>query len=193
MEMPPEQQGETSDEALLRLYAQGDGQAARILTARLSPLVYGLAMRLLQDQAEAEDVTQEAMLRLWKNAAHWRAGEARPSTWLYRVCSNLCMDRLRRRRSVGLDEIAEPRDDSPDAASRMQLDQRVAALYKALEDLPERQRVAVVLRHIEGLANPEIAEILETTVEAVESLLSRGRRTLKALLGSRREELGFEE
>ncbi len=191
--MPPEQQGETSDEALLRLYAQGDGRAARILTARLSPLVYGLAMKLLQDQAEAEDVTQEAMLRLWKNAALWRAGEARISTWLYRVCSNLCMDRLRRRRAIGLDEIAEPRDDSPDAASRMQLDQRVAALYKALEDLPERQRVAVVLRHIEGLANPEIAEILETTVEAVESLLSRGRRTLKALLGSRREELGFEE
>jgi RNA polymerase sigma factor, sigma-70 family len=193
MDMPPEQQGETSDEALLRLYAQGDGRAARILTARLSPLVYGLAMKLLQDQAEAEDVTQEAMLRLWKNAALWRAGEARISTWLYRVCSNLCMDRLRRRRAIGLDEIAEPRDDSPDAASRMQLDQRVAALYKALEDLPERQRVAVVLRHIEGLANPEIAEILETTVEAVESLLSRGRRTLKALLGSRREELGFEE
>jgi len=191
--MPPEQQGETSDEALLRLYAQGDGRAARILTARLSPLVYGLAMKLSQDQAEAEDVTQEAMLRLWKNAALWRAGEARISTWLYRVCSNLCMDRLRRRRAIGLDEIAEPRDDSPDAASRMQLDQRVAALYKALEDLPERQRVAVVLRHIEGLANPEIAEILETTVEAVESLLSRGRRTLKALLGSRREELGFEE
>ncbi len=191
--MPPEQQGETGDEALLRLYAQGDGRAARILTARLSPLVYGLAMKLLQDQAEAEDVTQEAMLRLWKNAALWREGEARISTWLYRVCSNLCMDRLRRRRAIGLDEIAEPRDDSPDAASRMQLDQRVAALYKALEDLPERQRVAVVLRHIEGLANPEIAEILETTVEAVESLLSRGRRTLKALLGSRREELGFEE
>ena len=88
-----------SDEALLLRYGAGDVTAARLLVARLAPRVLRLAQRLLQDAAEAEDVTQEAMLRLWRIAPNWQAGGAMPSTWLHRVAVNLATDRLRRRRT----------------------------------------------------------------------------------------------
>ncbi|UWQ06855.1 RNA polymerase sigma factor [Aliiroseovarius crassostreae] len=183
-----------SDEVLLILYGNGDPTAAQVLTARLAPRVMGYAARLLGgDRAEAEDVTQEAMLRLWKQAPHWRQGEAKVTTWLYRVVSNLCTDRLRKRRSVDIDAIEEPADDMPSAVENMMEQDRANALQTALMALPERQRIAVSLRHLEGASNPEIAEILEISVEAVESLTARGKRALAAALAGRREELGYGE
>ncbi|PZR01038.1 MAG: RNA polymerase sigma factor [Cereibacter sphaeroides] len=183
---------DVSDEALLVLYANGDAAAARALTLRLTPRVLGFAARMLRDGAEAEDVAQEAMLRLWRIAPDWRQGEARVTTWLYRVVSNLCTDRLRRRRGPALDEVPEVEDDAPAAVARMIEADRVMALESALALLPERQRQAVVLRHLEGLANPEIAEVMDIGVEAVESLVARGKRGLSALLSGRRAELGYE-
>jgi RNA polymerase sigma-70 factor (ECF subfamily) len=185
-----------SDEALLIAYGNGDIGAARILLGRLTPLMLRYAVRLLGgDRAEAEDVAQEAMLRLWKVAGEWRQGEARVTSWLYRVTANLCTDRLRRRRwqGPGLDQIAEPPDPAPAAAEAMTAPARREALDAALADLPERQRQAVVLRHIEGLANPEIAAIMDIGVEAVESLTARGKRALAARLAGRREELGYDD
>ena len=88
--MPLDADSEQTDEALLALYAGGNRAAARMLTIRLTPRVLSLAVRMLGDRGEAEDVAQEAMLRLWKIAPEWRAGEAQVSTWLYRVASNLC-------------------------------------------------------------------------------------------------------
>ena len=181
-----------SDEALLARYAAGEALAARLLIDRLAPRILRLAQRLLGDQAEAEDVVQEAMLRLWQIAPEWRAGAAQPSTWLYRVAVNLATDRLRRRRGVALDSIAEPPYPAPAVVERMIRGEREQALARALEQLPERQRVAVVLRHIEGLSNPEIAGLLDIGVEAVESLTARGKRRLAQLLADRRAELGFE-
>jgi RNA polymerase sigma factor (sigma-70 family) len=189
--MALDQMNEMSDETLLDLYGQGDPAAARALTLRLTPRVLGYAARLLTDRAEAEDVTQEAMLRLWKMAPDWRSGEAKVSTWLYRVVTNLCTDRLRRTRGVDIDAVPEPEDDQPAADERLQQATRMAALDKALATLPDRQREAVVLRHIEGLSNPEIAEILDISVEAVESLTARGKRALAAALSDQREELGY--
>jgi len=181
------------DEALLVLYANGDPEAARTLTLRLAPLALRLAARMLGDRTEAEDVAQEAMLRLWRVAPDWRQGEAKVSTWLYRVTSNLCTDRLRRRgRSVALDAVAEPEDGRPGAVAGLIEADRAAALEAALAALPDRQRQAVVLRHLEGLTNPEIAEIMEIGVEAVESLTARGKRALTAALSGRREELGYD-
>ena len=185
---------EVSDEALLVAYGNGDREAAAMLTARLAPRVLGFAARMLRgDRAEAEDVTQEAMLRLWRIAPDWRQGEAKVSTWLYRVSANLCTDRLRKRRPVNIDAIPEPEDDRPGAVDGMMQTSRVLALETALAELPERQRVAVTLRHLEGRTNPEIAEVLEISVEAVESLTARGKRALAALLAGRREELGYGE
>ncbi|TMV66653.1 sigma-70 family RNA polymerase sigma factor, partial [Thioclava sp. BHET1] len=103
MNMPYDALAEVSDDALLLLYAGGDTEAARLLSSRLAPLCLRVAYRLLGDRAEAEDVTQEAMLRLWKIASDWRSGEAKVSTWIYRVVTNLCTDQLRKRRMIGLD------------------------------------------------------------------------------------------
>ena len=184
-----------SDEALLVLYANGDAEAARALTQRLAPRVLGFAARMLGgDLAEAEDVAQEAMLRLWRIAPEWRQGEAKVSTWVFRVASNLCTDRLRKRRGVALGELgADPADDSPGAEARLQAASRAEALEAALQDLPERQRQAVVLRHLEGLYNPEIAAVMEISVEAVESLTARGKRALAKALTGRRAELGYDD
>ncbi len=191
--MPYDALTEAPDEALLVLYANGDGAAARVLTGRLTPRVLRYAARLLSDPAEAEDVAQEAMLRLWKIAPDWRQGEAQVTTWLYRVVTNLCTDRLRKRRSVGLDATPEVEDDRPGVVARMQEDDRAKALQAALGRLPERQREAVALRHLEGLSNPEIADVMEISVEAVESLTARGKRALAADLAGRREELGYDD
>lgn len=184
---------EVSDEALLVLYANGDPEAARSLTLRLAPRVMGYAARVLGDRAEAEDVVQEAMLRLWRIAPEWRQGEAKVATWLYRVAANLCTDRLRRKRPKGLDEVDEPPDEAPAPLARMIEADRLAALETALGALPERQRQAVVLRHLEGLANPEIARVMDIGVEAVESLVARGKRSLAALLSGRQAELGYRD
>ena len=181
-----------SDDALLARYARGDAAAARELMHRLAPRVLRLARRLLQDQAEAEDVTQDAMLRLWRIAPDWQAGGAKPSTWLHRVTVNLATDRLRRRRGVALDAIEEPDDPAPAVVETMIDGDRRRALDDALALLPDRQRVAVVLRHLEGMTNPDIAATMGIGVEAVESLTARGKRRLAQLLAGRRDELGFE-
>ncbi len=193
MHMPFDALTDVSDEALLVAFGNGDRHAARALTQRLTPRVLGYAARLLGDRAEAEDVTQDAMLRLWRIAPDWRQGEAKITTWLYRVVSNLCTDRLRRRRGVGLDAISEPVDEGPSAGDIMVESQRQTALQLALLDLPNRQRQAVVLRHIEGVANPEIAQAMDISVEAVESLTARGKRALAQALAGRREELGYQD
>jgi RNA polymerase sigma-70 factor (ECF subfamily) len=195
MEMPLDSHQDVPDEALLALYANGDADAALVLTQRLTPRMFGLAIRMLRDVSEAEDVVQEAMLRLWRIAPDWRRGEAQVSTWLYRVVFNLATDRLRVRKRQGpsLDAIEDPASPEPGAPEKLQDKARNAALQGALDDLPDRQKQAVILRHIEGLANPEIAQIMGITTEAVESLTARGKRALGAALAGRRAELGYND
>ncbi|KIC42106.1 RNA polymerase sigma factor [Ruegeria sp. ANG-R] len=183
---------EPSDEELLGRFADGDAAAARLLTGRLGPRSYSVALRMLGNQAEAEDVTQEAMMRLWKMAPDWVPGQAQLSTWLYRVTLNLCVDLRRKKRPDALENVAEPEDGAASVVDRMQDAARKDALQAALEQLPDRQRQAVVLRHIEELSNPEIAGIMDISVEAVESLTARGKRSLTAILAGRRDELGYE-
>ncbi len=184
-----------SDDALLVLFANGDQEATRALTRRLAPRAYNVAFRILGDRAEAEDVAQDAMMRLWRMAPDWVPGTAQVSTWLYRVAVNRCLDLKRRRRGgyASLDDVPEPADPQPGAADRMQQGARSDALQRALMQLPERQRQAVVLRHLEELSNPQIAEIMEISTEAVESLTARGKRALSQALAGRREELGYSD
>ena len=181
------------DDALLIAYANGDQDAARDLAARLLPRVLGQATRMLSDRTEAEDVAQDAMMRLWRIAPEWRQGEAQVSTWMHRVVANLCVDRLRKRKGgVALDQIAEPADDTPSVVERMQTRSRMQALSAALAKLPGRQGEAVALRHLDGLGNPEIAQIMDISVRSVESLTARGKRALTALLAGKRAELGYD-
>lgn len=181
------------DEAVLLAYANGDDTAARVLSQRFVPRVLAQATRMLADQAEAEDVAQDAMMRLWKIAPDWRQGDAQVSTWLYRVVANLCTDRWRKRRSVPLDDIAEPADPQISAAAQLQETSRLSALANALAQLPDRQAQAVSLRHLEGLSNPEIAEIMDISLRSVESLTARGKRALTEILAGRRAELGYQD
>lgn len=180
-----------SDDQLLADYAAGRSGAAGEMTARFLPLAYRLALRMLGQAADAEDVAQEAMLRLFRQAPSWQAGRARVGTWLYRVTANLCADQGRRRRFAPIeaaDAVAAPGLPADEALTDRA---RVAALHAAIATLPDRQRLALVLRHLEGLGNPEIAAIMDVGVEAVESLVARGRRRLAELLAGRRAELGY--
>lgn len=170
------------DEDLVRRVGQGDPAAVQAMVARKLPRMLALAHRMLGDAVEAEDVAQEALLRAWRQAPRWVAGRARFDTWLHRVALNLCYDRLRRRREIPTDTTPERRDEGP-APDRGLLAADVgAAVNGALARLPDRQREAIVLCHYQELGNIEAAALMGISVEALESLLSRGRRALRAAL-----------
>ena len=181
------------DAELLARFAQSDRAAAQVLTARLAPVVYAQAFRMLGDRAEAEDITQDILLRLWHAAPDWQAGQAKVTTWLYRVTSNLCFDKMRKRKRQSSDAVREMPDDGPDMERRLQDRARAWALRAALSDLPDRQKKAMVLRHLEGLSNPDVAQIMQISVEAVESLMSRGKRSLADALAPQKKALGLED
>jgi RNA polymerase sigma-70 factor, ECF subfamily len=178
------------DADLVRDVGAGNARAAETLVRKHLPGMTRLAKRMLGDAAEAEDVAQEVFLRVWREAPRWRPGAARFETWMHRVALNLCYDRLRRRRETpdpdaGLD-LADP---APSASDAQHARQRAARVHAALALLPERQRAAIALCHFEEMSNLEAAEALEVSVEALESLLARGRRALKAALADMAQDL----
>ena len=138
------------DAELLARFAQGDRAAAQVLTARLAPVVFAQAFRMLGDRAEAEDITQDSLLRLWHAAPDWQAGQAKVTTWLYRVTSNLCIDKMRKRKRQSSDAVPEMPDDGPDMERRLQDRARARALRAALSDLPDRQKQAMTLAPSRG-------------------------------------------
>jgi RNA polymerase sigma-70 factor (ECF subfamily) len=175
--------GEDTDEALMARAGRGDRLAASALVLRHSERVFGACWRMLGNRDAAEDATQETFLRLWTFAPRWRAGEASLATWLYRVSANVCIDSLRKRRREAPEEAAPERaDETPGADDIVAGRERASALKAALDALPERQRLAIVFRHYEELPNPQAAAVLGVSVEALESLLARGRRALRAAL-----------
>jgi RNA polymerase sigma-70 factor (ECF subfamily) len=181
------------DAELLARFAQGDRAAAQVLTARLAPVVYAQAFRMLGDRAEAEEITQDSLLRLWNAAPDWQAGQAKVTTWLYRVTSNLCIDKMRKSKRQSSAAVPEMPDDGPDMERRLQDRARAQALRAALSDLPDRQKQAMVLRHLEGLPNLDVAQIMQISVEAVESLMSRGKRSLADALAPQKKALGLKD
>jgi len=170
------------DDELVRRAGEGDQAAVQALVARKLRRVLALAERMLGDPAEAEDVAQETFFKVWRHAPRWRPGVARFDTWLHRVALNLCYDRLRRRRERPTAEPPDTPDPGP-APDRGLLAADVGRRVRAaLQTLPPRQREAIVLCHYQELGNIEAARVMGVTVEALESLLSRGRRALKAAL-----------
>ncbi len=178
------------DAALVLKAGRGDARAVEALVKRHLSKMTGLARRMLGDPAEAEDVAQEVFLRVWREAPKWRPGSAKFETWMHRVALNLCYDRLRRKRETPVAEAGlTVVDGAPSPAQAWQNAQTARAVQAALAALPERQRAAITLCSFLELSNIEAAATLEVSVEALESLLSRGRRAMKAALFDRAGDL----
>jgi RNA polymerase sigma factor (sigma-70 family) len=174
------------DAELVERVGRQDPAAVRTLVARKLPRLLALATRMLGDRMEAQDVAQETFMRVWHQAPRWKEGAARFDTWLHRVALNLCYDRLRRQREEPAAEIADEADPDPAVAPDVQLEGRARGeqVRAALAALPVRQREAVVLNYYQELSNVEAAGLMGITVEALESLLARARRNLRAQLAA---------
>ena len=170
------------DEELVVRVAAGDTAAVRALVARKLPRVLALARRMLTDPVEAEDVAQEVFIRIWRHAGSWRPGGARFDTWIHRVALNLCYDRLRRRREQPMADPPDQVDLGPAPDRGLEAADVGRQVELAMAALPPRQREAVVLCHYQELSNIEAAGLMDISVEALESLLSRARRALRAIL-----------
>jgi RNA polymerase sigma-70 factor (ECF subfamily) len=169
-----------SDEELMARVRQADQQAFTRLLDRHAAGLHGFLTRMMRNRADAEELTQESFLRVWRHANRWEPNRVRFSTWLYRIGHNLSVDRLRKRREAPLDaapELLERADGHDPDAERLQ-----RIVRRGIAALPERQRTALVLCHHQGMTNIEAAEILDVSVDALESLLSRARRTLREKL-----------
>lgn len=170
------------DESLLERMRSDDVDAYRTLVERHIDHAYAVAMRILKNPADAEDVTQDAFVKAWINRHRWDAGRAKFSTWLYRVIVNRCIDKQRLVKTEWLDDVAEPAADITDAVTLIHRQRVYGRLEDALHRLPTQQRVALVLSYYEDMSNLEVADVMGTTVGAVESLLKRGRKRLRELL-----------
>lgn len=173
-----------SDEEDVRLVATGDRMAAARLVNAHGDRLMAVAWRMLGSREAAEDVVQEAFIRMWQHAKDWQPGAAKFSTWLHRVAVNLCYDRLRkasyRYEHPAGDDLPDMASDRPDAEAVLTRTGELTALRNALDRLPPRQKMAVILCHYEEHSNAAAAAMMEISLEALESLLSRARRSLKA-------------
>jgi RNA polymerase sigma factor (sigma-70 family) len=172
-----------ADGSLMAEVARGNATAFRIIVEQHSPALYRLAYRLMGQASEAEDVVQEVFVRVWTHATRWRSTQGGGlAAWLRRLATNLCLDRLRRRRFISDAAAPERIDDAPGADAV--LDQkRVSALAsQAVQRLAPRQRAAIILTYYEELSNNAAAEVLEMNIKAFESLLVRARSTLRRFI-----------
>lgn len=177
------------DSELLDRLATGDEVAFRMLVERHIDRAYAIALRVVGNAADAEDVVQDTMLKIWSHRGRWQHGRAKFSTWLYRVVSNRCIDLRRKPRTENVDAVPEVADGQPDATSVIERNELNGMLELAMQRLPEQQRVAVILSYHENMSNGEIAQVMDTTVAAVESLLKRGRQQLRQLLRRHEREI----
>ncbi len=172
------------DGELLDRLRRGDPRAFEALVIAYQHRVFGVALRMLRNRAEAEEVAQEVFLRVHRAIAGFR-GEAKLSTWLYAIASRLCLNRLatgeRRLAREGEESLERLRADA-DPAAHVERAELEAALQRAIDELPGERRIVVVLRDVEGLAYEEIAEALELPLNTVRSRLHRARMDLKEKL-----------
>jgi RNA polymerase sigma-70 factor (ECF subfamily) len=171
-----------ADQATMAAVATGDDRAFARLAAEETPRLLRFARTLLSGSAEAEEVVQEALLRLWRQAETWQA-TGRVSTWLHQVTYRLCIDIIRRRQAaVPIDSDTELEDEIPAPDAGLMRADDVRAVRAALAALPERQRTALVLFHFQEMGQAEAAAVMGVGERAFESLLARARRGLRNAL-----------
>ena len=170
------------DEALVAQNASGNAGAFRLLMARHMGRTIRLAESILGGTSDADDVAQEAFVRVWKGASSFDPAIARFTTWLYRIVVNLAIDRSRRPSGDPVEAAADIAADEPGALAGLIAKEEQAAITEGISRLPERQRAAIALFHFEGLSGREAAAAMEVSEKAFESLLVRARATLKQRL-----------
>lgn len=171
------------DVALMASIAAGDRVAFNGFLSRHLSAVVQFARRYLPNQADAEDIAQETFFRVWKKADSWKPQGHSPRSWVYRIAYNLCIDEIRRRPATGPGADAGVESSSVEISSletTIEQDSDLSLLRYSLKNLPERQRTAISLCALQGLSNKEAATVMGVSVEALESLLSRGRRLLRS-------------
>jgi len=178
---------------LVRRAQAGDTDAFATLVTEHQRFVYNLAWRTLGDAREAEDMAQEAFVRAWLALPNFR-GQAQFRTWLYRIVTNLCCNRLPRLRRelimIGEDSVADvPEESSADMTSAVEAEERRAFLHRQIEALPENYRLLVTLRFQQELPYEEIASILNLPLGTVKAGLFRARARLRQALRDYEQEL----
>jgi len=181
--------GASEDAALVAAATKGDADAFRTLVDRHLSSVLAVARRMLRDDAEAEDVAQETLLRLWRSADGLDVGAMGLRPWLRRVVSNLCVDRMRSGKRLTVVEELPERAEAATQHTSLEAQDASRRVDVALKALPDRQRTALTLFHYQGLSQVEVGQIMGISDEAVESLLARARRSLKAALREELQEL----
>jgi RNA polymerase sigma-70 factor (ECF subfamily) len=188
----PDRERIALDHALMRRIASGDEAAFGALVADETPRLLRFTRSLLPDAAaEAEEIVQESLLRLWQSAELWRP-DGRVSTWLHQVAYRLSVDSMRRLRpAVAIESLeAELEDESPVAEARLIQIDDVNSVRAAIGELPARQRTALLLCHFQDMGQAEAAAVMGVGEHAYESLLARARRRMRSLLAGRDEEQG---
>lgn len=168
------------DHTLMAEVARGDACAFNELCRRHLKTMTYVAQRIVGSAAEADEIAQEAFLRLWKYAKSWDPeGTGSVKTWLSKVVTNLSVDRYRRQRSVPLEEAGEIEDLGRGVFDTLGEADRKKLVQQLLDTLPERQKIAVILSYYENMTGREIAKAMDLSEGAVESLLVRARRSLR--------------
>lgn len=174
---------EKEDHELLALVQDGSHPAFAELVRRHTERYYRLAFRYLQNREAAEDMVQDAFLKLWEDPRRWQPDKnTKFTTWFYRVVVNLCLDWQKKKQPVQLNEDMPLIDDRESADEAMQRKQQQIALESAIAALPERQRTAINLCYDEGLSNQDAADVMTINLKALQSLVMRARTTLKERL-----------
>jgi RNA polymerase sigma-70 factor (ECF subfamily) len=171
---------EKDDHELLALVQDGSHPAFAELVKRHTERFYRLAFRYLQNKEAAEDMVQDAFLKLWEDPGKWQADRnAKFTTWFYRVVVNLCLDWQKRKRPVELNEEMPLIDDRETADQAILRSEEQRVLEKEIAALPERQRTALNLCFDEGLSNQDAADAMGVNLKALQSLIMRAKTTLK--------------
>jgi RNA polymerase sigma-70 factor (ECF subfamily) len=173
---------DVDDAYLVQRAREGYLDAYADLVDRHGQLAYRVALRLLGNHHDAEDVAQEALVAAWQQLPRFKAS-SRFTTWLYQIVTRKALNRITRTRATeSLDLLGDIPEAGDEPGQRMERNLTVDAVTDAVAALPPPQRIAIVLRHFEGLSNAEIARITQSTIPAVRSHLFRGRRTLSQTL-----------
>jgi RNA polymerase sigma-70 factor (ECF subfamily) len=168
------------DEFLLRQIQKGKHDAFTILVNRYTKRFYSIAYRLMTNKDDAEDIVQDAFLKLWARPEMWdQSRQVKFTTWFYKIIINLCLDNHTKKKALNLSDDIELVDKQPDQDELINIEQREALVDRFIQELPERQRLALNLCFYEGLSNWEAAEIVGVNVKALQSLIMRAKTTLK--------------